>query len=352
MNLDDLDTPCILVENDVVEQNIQRYQAYCSEHRLNLRPHIKTHKIPDLALRQLQAGAIGINCQKVSEAEVFVDAGIKDVLITFNILGKNKLERLHKLATQANITVVADNIETIRQLSSVFAHSSSPLSVLVECDTGAHRCGVQTPQDALALAKIINDSPGLRFRGLLTYPSASNTQEANQWLLNARDLCTQAGLPPQVISTGGTPAMYRAHEFTAATEYRVGTYIYNDRSLIEYGTCRLEDCALSVLSTVVSCPTKDRVVIDAGTKALTSDLLGMTGYGIVKEYPEAVIYSLSEEHGCIDFSACQQRPYIGEKLHIIPNHVCVVSNLFEFIYIHSSDGSIQKQTVSARGKVW
>ncbi|NQZ32576.1 MAG: D-TA family PLP-dependent enzyme [Oceanospirillaceae bacterium] len=346
-----LDTPCVIVDEQVVDKNIQRFQQYCNSQTFSLRPHIKTHKIPALAHRQLQGGAIGINCQKISEAEVFADAGISDILITFNILGKTKLARLVALSKRVKLTVVADNEETVRQLSACFLAHESCLSVLVECDTGAKRCGVQSPKAAQQLAAFIDSADGVEFTGLMTYPPVNQAREVNLWLKEARQLCEQKGLTVKVISSGGTPSMYQAAQYSEATEYRVGTYIYNDKSLVERGDCEYKDCALTVLATVVSCPTADRVVIDAGSKALTSDLLGMQGHGWVREYPAAVIYGLSEEHGCIDFSQCETRPAVGDKLNIVPNHVCVVSNLFDFVYFLQADNRLKKVAVAARGKV-
>jgi len=348
----ELDTPCVVIDGAIVDRNIQRFQTYCTYHGLNFRPHVKTHKIPELAHRQIQSGAIGINCQKISEAEVFVDAGIEDVLITFNILGEKKLKRLVDLSKRCRLTVVADNTETIKQLSTYFKQEKSSVRVLVECDTGAKRCGVQSPQDALALALVIEASPSLVFSGLLTYPAPEKTLEANDWLQEARELCKNAGLTVETISTGGTPGMFSAHDFSVATEYRAGTYIYNDRSLVNHGTCKYEDCALTVLTTVVSHPTEDRIIVDAGSKSLSSDLLGLEGYGYVVEYPLAKIYALSEEHGSIDFSACDLRPKIGEKLNIIPNHACVVSNLSDYVHLKLDDHVSDSLPVAARGKVW
>jgi len=351
MNVNELDTPCVVIDSAIMNSNISRFQNYCTAIGVQFRPHIKTHKIPELALLQINAGAIGINCQKLTEAEVFADAGIKDILITFNILGPTKLSRLVELSKRCRLTVVADNIETVKQLSDTFELAGLSVRVLVECDTGGNRCGVQTPRDALDLALQINDSPGVEFSGLLTYPAPTKTQEANRWLLQAKELCTSVGLSVETISSGGSPNMYNANEFTVATEYRAGTYIYNDRSLVSQGSCKYSDCALTVVATVVSHPTNDRIVIDAGSKSLSSDLLGMEGYGYVVEYPEAKVYSLSEEHGCIDFSGCKLRPKIGDKLNIIPNHACVVSNLFDFVYL-KLDGQVQKSLkVAARGKV-
>ncbi|MCK5516031.1 MAG: alanine racemase, partial [Desulfobulbaceae bacterium] len=311
MNIEKLDTPCVIIDDTVVEKNIHLFQKYINKIGITLRPHIKTHKLPSLAKRQLSAGAIGINCQKVSEAHVFADAGIDDILITFNVIGSQKIEQLYQLTEKARVTVVADNEEVIQQLSRAFTHYQKPLSVLVECDTGGGRCGVQSPQAAAELASRIKSLPNLLFKGLLTFPGKDYGSEVNQWFTKAKTECENRGLEVPVISFGGTPGMWRAHEVPVGTEYRVGTYIYNDRSIFEAGVCKPEDCALTVLTTVVSCPTENRVVIDAGSKALTSDLLGMEGYGYVKEYPHAKIYSLSEEHGCIDFSKCEDRPKVG-----------------------------------------
>lgn len=347
-----LDTPCVIVDEQIVDNNIQRFQEYCNSHQIRLRPHIKTHKIPALAHRQLLAGAIGINCQKISEAEVFADAGIDDILITFNILGKSKLERLVALSKRVKVTVVADNVETVRQLSTYFQTQNSSLWVLVECDTGAQRCGVQTPLAAQQLASFIDKAQGLVFAGLMTYPPVNRAGEVNLWLKEARQLCELIGLKSNIISSGGTPNMYQAGLYDEASEYRVGTYIYNDKSLVERGDCTYTDCALTVLATVVSCPTADRVVIDAGSKALSSDLLGMQGHGWLREYPQAIIYGLSEEHGCIDFSGCETRPAIGDRVNIVPNHVCVVSNLFDFVYFLQTDNRYKKVQVAARGKVY
>jgi len=352
LELSSLDTPCAVVDEAIMDNNIQRFQQYCDSHNITLRPHIKTHKIPALAHRQLQAGAIGINCQKISEAEVFADAGIKDILITFNILGKTKLDRLAALAKRVKLTVVADNKETVMQLAACFLEHNSALAVLVECDTGAQRCGVQTPQAAQQLAAFIDDLEGVTFNGLMTYPPVNRAREVNTWLKEARQLCEEIGLKSKVISSGGTPSMYQAELYDEATEYRVGTYIYNDKSLVKRGDCEYNDCAMTVLATVVSCPTEDRVVIDAGSKALTSDLLGMQGHGWIREYPQAKLYALSEEHGCIDFSDCESRPSVGDRLNIVPNHVCVVSNLFDYVYFLQGDNRVRKVDVAARGKVW
>jgi len=347
----ELDTPAVLIDIDRVDANLRRAQDYADSHGLKLRPHIKTHKLPRFARRAMQLGAVGITVQKLGEAEVFADAGITEIFLPYNILGASKLARLKALHGRINITVTADSALTVEGLSRTFADAPAPLTVLVECDTGMGRCGVQTPAAALALAEKIANSPGLRFGGLMTYPAAGQVEATAAWLSAARVMLTEAGFPPAVVSNGGTPDLWRAHEVSAATEHRPGTYIYMDRFQVAKGVGTFADCALTVLATVVSRPTEDRAIIDAGSKALTSDLLGMTGFGLIEAYPDAVITSLSEEHGTIDLSACTVKPRIGDKLRIIPNHACVVSNLFDRVTLISSGAVVETEAVAARGRV-
>jgi D-serine deaminase-like pyridoxal phosphate-dependent protein len=346
-----IDTPAVLIDIDRVEANLRRAQDYADAHGLKLRPHIKTHKLPRFARRAMELGAVGITVQKLGEAEVFAAAGITEIFLPYNIIGPAKLARLRALHGRVHITVTADSPDTVEGLSRTFADAATPLTVLVECDTGMGRCGVQTPAAALALAEKIANSPGLHFGGLMTYPAAGQVEANAAWLAAAKVALSAAGLPPAVISNGGTPDLWRAHEVTAATEHRPGTYIYLDRFQVARGVGTLADCALTVLATVVSRPTEDRAIIDAGSKALTSDTLGLTGFGLIEAYPEAVIVGLSEEHGTIDLTHCTDKPRIGDKLRIIPNHACVVSNLFDQVNLISGDRVVETVDVAARGRV-
>lgn len=347
----ELDTPAVLIDVDRVEANLRRVQDYANSHGLKLRPHIKTHKLPRFAKRAIELGAVGITVQKLGEAEVMADAGITEIFLPYNILGAAKVARLKALAGRVNIAVTADSARTVEGLSATFADAPQPLRVLVECDTGMGRCGVQSPADAVALARRIADAPGLSFRGLMTYPAAGQVEANAAWLAAAKEALIEAGLTPAIVSNGGTPDLWRAHEVPAATEHRPGTYIYMDRFQVAKGVGGFQDCALTVLATVVSRPTEDRAIVDAGSKALTSDLLGMTGHGLIEAYPEAVIVGLSEEHGTIDVSKCAVKPGIGEKIRIIPNHACVVSNLFETVTLISHDTVVETVPVAARGRV-
>lgn len=328
MHIDELETPVATVDLDILERNIERLQAYLSTHGIVNRPHIKTHKIPEIAHRQIRAGAAGITCQKLGEAEVMVQAGIRDVFIPYNILGARKLERLASLMKRAEISVTADSEVTVRGLPEAARLAGKPLRVLVEFDTGANRCGVQTPQEASDLARLINRQEGLVFGGLMTYPTNEKT---DPFVLEVRNLLSSDGLLVERVSAGGTSCMWQAHEHPEVTEHRAGMYVYGDRATVNSGAMSIDDCSYRVISTVVSRPTSDRGILDAGSKTLSSDLLGLDGHGLVLEYPEARIYALSEEHGHTDFSACPKKPEIGERVTIITNHCCVSSNLFNQI---------------------
>ena len=347
----ELDTPCVLIDLDRVEANLQKAQQAADRAGIALRPHIKTHKLPRFAKRQVELGAVGITVQKLGEAEVMADAGLADMLLTFNIIGAAKLRRLAALHDRVTIRVVADSADCVAGLSRTFAGAARPLGVFVECDTGMGRCGVQSPEAALELARRIAAAPGLVFAGLMTYPAAGKYREADAWLARAKALLEEGGVAVPAITTGGTPDIWHMDQAGAATEYRPGTYIYMDRSQVAAGAASYADCALTVLATVVSRPTETRAIIDAGSKALTSDLLGLEGHGHVLDYPEARIVGLSEEHGTLDLSACVRKPEIGEAIRIVPNHCCPVSNLFDRVNLVRDGKLVESVAVAARGRV-
>ncbi|MBO0129814.1 D-TA family PLP-dependent enzyme [Agrobacterium burrii] len=351
--LNAISTPMPVIDEDRLAANILKAQSYLDGHGKAFRPHIKTHKIPAIARQQLQAGAIGINCQKVSEAEVFVDAGFDDILITFNILGAAKLSRLKALnARIGRLSVVADSAATIAGLASTF-DTEKPLAVLVECDTGGKRCGVQTPEAVLLLAEKIDAAPGLVFKGILTYPAPGGAEKVESFIRETMALLAGKGIECPVRSSGGSPDFYAAHLVPSATEHRAGTYVYNDRAMLRAGHCAAGDLAMHVLATVVSRPTPDRAVLDCGSKALTSDLLGFSDYGLIEGYEGAKIISLSEEHAVVDLSGCTSgKPEIGDVVKVVPNHTCVVSNLFDRMVFHRNGLVTRVEDVAARGTVW
>jgi D-serine deaminase-like pyridoxal phosphate-dependent protein len=347
----ELDTPAVTVDLDIVEANIARAQKLLDEHGVGNRPHIKTHKIPALARLQMQAGAIGITCQKLGEVEVFADAGVADdILLTYNVIGAAKTERLADLIKRLKrMAVVLDNATVARGLSEAAVRHDVDVRFLIECDTGYARNGVQSPRAALDLAREAMRMPRMQFEGLMTFPTAK--PETRQWLERALQLLNGAGIPVPVVSGGGSPAIRNVGEFPMLTEYRAGTYIYNDVMQVSTGAVTWDDCAMKVRATVVSRPTDDRAVLDTGSKVLTHDQYYVKGYGRIVEYPQAQIAGFSEEHGIVDLAACTRKPRVGEVVHVIPNHCCVVTNLMDEIYGVRGGKVEVVWPVAARGKV-
>jgi D-serine deaminase-like pyridoxal phosphate-dependent protein len=362
VNVESLDTPVATVDLDAVERNIVRMQSYSDEHGLAFRPHIKTHKLPAIAHMQLAAGAVGITCQKLGEAEVMERSGVSDILLTYPLLGPAKAERLAALAGEARMSVAADSAEVARGLSAALGPAGVEAGFLVEVDTGFNRTGVQSPEAAAELASLVESLPGLRFDGLMTYPTQEGTGAKLRACIDAIGL---RGLEVRVVSAGGTPTFFTNHEHPEITEVRAGTYIYGDVSCIANRAVPLEDCALRIRATVVSRPTHDRGILDAGSKTLTNDpaergqpmdddarsRLGGSGKGLIVEYPEAEIYALSEEHGHVDFSACDSRPEVGEVVTVIPNHACGCTNMHDDVVVHRSGRIVGTWPVAARGKL-
>ncbi len=349
MRIDELETPALTSDLDAVERNIAAMQGYCDEHGLALRPHIKTHKLPEVARLQIDAGACGITCQKLGEAEVMAGAGFDDILITFPLVGAAKAERLAALARRVKVGVVGDSATVAIGLAGALAPAGLEVEFLVECDTGFARTGVQTPEAAAELAGVVDGLDGLRFAGLMTYPTLP---ESGPWLRSAREAIERAGLTVERVSGGGTPTARRTHEVGEVTEVRVGTYVYGDRACIANGSVALEDCALRIVATVVSRPTRERAILDAGSKTLTSDpAVGATGFGYLLEHPEAAIFQLHEEHGFVDVGACERPPEVGDRVTIIPNHACGTANMHDEVVVHRSGEVVATLPTAARGKV-
>jgi D-serine deaminase-like pyridoxal phosphate-dependent protein len=344
-------TPCAVIDMDKVERNIARVQAACAAAGVANRPHIKTHKSPLLAKMQIAAGASGVTCQKLGEAEVMADAGIDDILISYNLIGEEKMARLGALQAKANITIAADNPVVIAGLPQAANISGRPLSVVVECDTGRKRAGVETPADAVALARRIASSKGLTFAGFMFYPTESGWVDAQRFFDQARAGVREHGLDATMVSTGGTPNLKNLGSLKGATEHRPGTYIYNDRMQVAAGVATWDDCALNIYSTVVSRAAPERGILDAGSKTLTSDTGGLDGFGLILEHPEARIARFAEEHGFLDLSRSNTRPNIGDVVRIVPNHVCVVVNMMDEVVMVRGDEIIGTLPIAARGKL-
>jgi D-serine deaminase-like pyridoxal phosphate-dependent protein len=346
MEIDLLETPVAVVDLDRLEHNIQGLQTYLDLHSIKNWPHIKTHKIPTIAQKQIAAGAAGITCQKLGEAESMAREGLQNIFLPYNIIGPAKLNRLMQLAQQIQISVTTDSNFVVEGLSQAAQQHDLTLPVLVEFDTGMGRCGVQTPQQAVDLTRRIERQPHLVFDGLMTYPVNERT---DVFVQQTRAILENDRIPIKRVSVGGTPQMWQAHEHPDVTEYRAGMYIYGDRYTLQSGAMKLEQVAFSVITTVVSRPTPDRAIIDGGSKTFSSDLMGLDGYGLILEYPAARIYQLSEEHGAVDFSSCPEKPAIGDRVTVIPNHCCSVTNLFNQI-VALRDNTVETiWSVTARG---
>ncbi len=353
MTLGEVETPAAVVDLAVADRNLRRAQEAADRAGVALRPHVKTHKLPRLALRQVELGAVGITCQKLGEAEVMAAAGLEDILVTYNLLGAAKLDRLAALHDRVRVAVGADGPEVVAGYAARFRDPAHPLRVVVELDAGAGRCGVAGAAEAVALARLIAAEPGLAFEGVFTYPPRQAAEATVARLRAVRDALRAAGLPPRVVSNGGTPDLGPALPLEAGlvTEHRPGTYVYNDRMQVAWGHGTDADCALTVLATVVSRPAPGRAILDAGSKALSSDPAPVPGFGLLREHPEAVIVALNEEHAIVDVSACPAPPKVGDRVRVVPNHACVVVNLFDAVHLLHADGRAEAAPVAARGRL-
>jgi D-serine deaminase-like pyridoxal phosphate-dependent protein len=335
-----IDTPAAVVDLDRLERNLARWQSYCDDAGLRSRPHVKTHKCVEIARMQVERGARGITCQKLGEAETMVDAGFDDVLIPYNLLGDEKLRRLTALLERANVAVTVDDASLLAGLTRAARDAGRELRLLVECDTGLGRAGVQTPEAAVALAQQI-DEP-LRFGGLLTYPVLERTLA---FLAEAAE-----ELAPETVSVGGTPTMWSAAELTdVANEYRAGNYVFYDRNSVAAGAATLDDVALTVHATVVSRPAPDRALLDAGSKSLSSDRGPDDAMGLILEAPTSTIAKLNEEHAYVELAEGESLE-LGQHVRVVPNHACVVSNLFDEFVVQRDGQLVGTWRVAARGR--
>lgn len=363
MFVSDLETPSVVIDLDVMERNLSRMADYCRDKNLRLRPHTKSHKIPELAKRQLAHAPHGITVAKIGEAEVMLDAGITDILIAYPIIGKGKAEKLAELATRADITVALDSLEVAQAISVEANKTGARVGVLVELDVGFHRCGVTNEDEVLNLARKAVDLPGLDFKGLMFFPGHLQVPEieraqlrtgVNDFLERSLAKLDLAGLPVRIVSGGSTPTAREGHLFSGVNEIRPGMYIFNDRNMMGIGIANLEDCALSVVVTVVSTSVPGRAIIDAGSKSLSSDRhLAGDGrcFGMVKTDPRAELEQLSEEHGHLNIKPSSREYRVGERLEIIPNHVCSTVNMHNRVYGVRGEQVETIWEVTGRGKV-
>jgi D-serine deaminase-like pyridoxal phosphate-dependent protein len=360
----DLDTPALLIDLDVLERNIGEMQHVADAAGVRLRPHAKTHKCPEIARMQLEAGATGITVAKLGEAEVMVGAGIDDVLVAYPIVGDAKLARLRALAERASVRVTTDSVEVGEGLGRVGRELGRDVPVLVEVDTGLHRVGRPPGQPTVELVQALGDIRGIEVLGLLTHAGhayrTSSVEELRavaeregRDLVETAERCADEGLEVREISVGSTPTARIVAGVPGVTEVRPGTYVCNDVQQLRLGVARQETCAARVLATVVAHPSAERFVLDAGTKALTSDGGDgppFPGRGLVAGRPGLVLDFMSEEHA-VGHRTDEDDVHIGERLEVIPLHVCSTVNMFDEA-VGVRDGRIERTlTIAGRGKM-
>lgn len=359
----DLDTPVLVIDLDRVDVNIKEMAERASGTGVRLRPHTKTHKMPEFARQQVDAGASGITCAKVGEAEVMVGAGFDDVLIAYPIYGPEKLARLQALREKARILVSLDSVEVAQGLGRLGVSSGQPIEIYVEVDTGHHRMGRAPGEPTVELIKQIADVDGVTIIGLLTHaghaygavlPSEREAVVDREIadLVMTKEMAHDAGVSFSEISVGSTPSARSELGRKGVTEVRPGTYVFNDTNMMNLGVATEETCAARILATVVARPTGERFVIDAGTKCFTSDGVGRPGWIQVASRDDLTMSFTTEEHGIgtIDLAKGEHLK-VGDKLELIPSHICPVVNLFDSVFVTRGGEVVDEVRVAGRGKV-
>lgn len=358
----EIDTPEILVDRDILERNIARMAEAVAAKGIALRPHAKTHKIPEIAALQLAAGAVGLTVATIGEAEVFADHGVTDLFIAYPLwVGPRQAERLRGLAERARIAVGTDSIEAAREMGASLGHAAGSVEVLVEIDSGHHRSGV-APARAVEVARAAADA-GLPVAGVFTFPGhsyapgmpAEAAAQEQRALADAAGALAAAGFDVTRVSGGSTPSALLTEGGTT-TEVRPGVYVFGDAQQLKLGRCAPEDIALTVAATVVSRHEGDseiprRIVLDAGSKVLGGDRPAWTtGFGRLLDYPAARITALSEHHATVVFPDGAPLPALGERVRAVPNHVCVAVNLVDEVAVVRGGAVVDRWRVAARGR--
>lgn len=348
MPLSEVETPIGVLDLERVYRNASRVAEYCATHSISWRPHVKTHKSPEIARRQIEAGAAGLTVATPREAEV-MSAVSDDLLVAYPILGHSKLDRLMGLPSGVRLMVGLDSHVALSGLSAAASAAGRTVRVLVEADVGLGRVGLGTDTAAVDLARAVRDSSGVEFAGIMFYPghirAPGREQDAELVELTSRlsDLYAALeveGLAPGIVSGGSTPTLWRSHEIPGLTEVRPGTAIFFDREGVDLGVATLDEVAYTVLATVVSTAVPGHAVVDAGSKALSKEArTGGDGYGVLLDRPDVLVKGLSEEHGVLDLGTTGWSPAVGDRVRIVPNHVCLSVNLQDRLLALEGEGS-------------
>ncbi len=365
MHYSELPTPALTIDLQVLERNLERMADQCKSQGLTLRPHTKTHKTLEIARMQVERGAVGLTVAKTGEAEVMASAGLDNILVAFPVFAREALQRLAKLAGERHVLMSLDDERTAVALSEALKQQPQKPSVdvLVEFDAGYGRCGLPPGPTLVDLARKIEKMPRLRFAGLMSFFGnvwgsqeirRQQVKEVAERVEKSLEAFRKAGMTLEIVSGGSTPSARFADEIPGLTEIRPGTYVFNDLNTLYQGVCKLEDCAVRVVATVVSTAVSGRTIIDAGSKALSSDTLhgGLGGgYGLVVEAPDALLVALSEEHGHLDVTKASRTFRVGEVLTVIPNHVCASVNMHDDAFLLRNGEVVGCWRIAARGKI-
>jgi D-serine deaminase-like pyridoxal phosphate-dependent protein len=337
VEIDDLETPALVVDLDRMEKNIRRMVKFTRECGVELRPHVKTHKVPDIAKMQLDAGSRGVCLQKVSEVEVFAWEGIDDIFLTNEVVVPEKLQRLASVAEKAHVGVAVDDLGVVMGMGRIFKERGSEADVYVDVDVGMHRCGLSDPAAAANLARAVSGQDGLVFKGLMGYEGNVNGAKskaeqvrlagaAMSEITDAKDAIEKAGMKVDSVSVGSSVSTWINAKHPAVTEVQPGMYIFNDHVLVDRGVATWEDCALTVVTTVMSKPAPNRAVVDAGSKAFNFD----TGLFPVPLDRDGVrMTHFSEEHGWLELKGKGRDLKVGDRISFVPAHCCTTINQFE-----------------------
>ena len=336
VHIDDLDTPALVVDLDRMENNIKRMVKFTGECGVELRPHAKTHKVPEIAKMQIQAGSRGVCLQKTSEVEVFADNGIEDIFLTNEVVALQKMEKLAEIAQKIHLGVAVDDMDVARSMRRIFKNAGSEIDVYVDIDVGMHRCGVGDPDVAARLTHEVSSRDGLVFKGLMGYEGNVNgarskedqvrlSNAAMSKIVKAKKAIERDGTRVETVSVGSSVSVWTNAKHPAVTEVQPGMYIFNDHVLVARGVANWEDCALTVNSTVMSKPSADRAVVDAGSKAFNFD----TGlFPNAPDWPGVKMTHFSEEHGWLDLQGKGRNLKIGDRVRFVPAHCCTTINQF------------------------
>lgn len=367
MNYMEIDTPALIVDYDIMMDNIKTVQKYADAKNVALRPHTKTHKSPYIAKLQEKEGAKGIAVAKLGEAEVMAENGLKDIFIANEVVSPNKLERIKKLGETIDISFGLDSIEAAKIIENVFKDSDKKAVVLIEIEVGENRSGVIEEEDYKNLLSYLKEKcPHIHFKGIFSHDgnsySAKNLEEckeihlkSQERTLNFAKIAEGMGMPVETVSVGSTPSMLNDFPILeGVTEIRPGTYIFMDASM--KNACENCDTAATILATVISRPTEERVILDVGAKGITmqtrtSGITAVEGMGQIKQFPGVNIFDVYDEHAIIYDKKMRDNVKVADKVEIIPVHICPVVNLHEKAYFVSKGEVIEEVPILARGKL-